>query len=124
MSDWVVDKSGDTGKNITLRVSGFITKSFTIPQTIFDFSELRLNPSKIRFESVVFAIQEKMGMYLWWKGKESNKTLILPLESRGAFNFEAMQYLHSPEDALGMSFTTFGVDTPKAFLLIIDLGAQ
>jgi hypothetical protein len=119
-----IDVSADYRKNLTVRMTGILTKD--IPeQNIFLFKDLVEMPAKLRFESVVFAVQEKMGFYLWWKGGDSKKSLILPLESRGAFNFEPLQFLHSPPWAEGMSFSTFGaMSTGKAFLLILDLGKQ
>ncbi len=108
-------------KNATVNISGILTKDV---EWLDIFTLVQLNCEKVRFESVVFSIQEKAGFYLWWQGRDLNKTLILPLESRGAFNFEAMQFLHSPPGTERMGLSSFGVDKPKAFLLILDLGKQ
>jgi hypothetical protein len=122
MDDLSVEILGAGRKNITVQVWGILTKNLPVPRVIFTLEDIGC--SKFRFESVVFAVQEKSGFYLWWKGKDSNKSLILPLESRGAFNFEPVQCLHSPPDTVGIALTSFGVDGPKAFRLILDLGAQ
>lgn len=113
----------DGGKNVTVFVSGILTKDVTLLD-LFKFSQLSGTFKGLRFESVTFAIQEKAGFYLWWKGQDSNKSLILPLESRGFFDFEKLGCLPSPTWATGVSLSSFGVDKPKALLLIMDFGKQ
>jgi hypothetical protein len=113
----------DGQKNVTVHVTGILTKDIVLAD-ILAFSNLSGRPAKLRLESVTFAIQEKAGLYLWWRGRDSNKTLILPLESRGWFDFEKIGCIQSPAETIGMSISSFGVNAPKAFLLILDMGKQ
>jgi hypothetical protein len=85
------------------------------------FAKLDGAPKSVRLDGIVFAVQEKAGVNLWWEREEEENKLILPVESRGYFNFEGIMTLSSPEGAGGISMTTFKVDEPKSFLLILDL---
>jgi hypothetical protein len=110
-------------KNLTLHVVGNITKNVSL-YDILKFADLRSPVIKLRLESVTFAIQEKAGFYLWWRGKGSEKSLILPLESRGWFDFEKVGCIMSPADATGIAISSFNVTEPKAFRLILDMSKQ
>ena len=105
-----------------VRISGWLDKD--IPFTkIFMFEDLNPVPKAIRIDSVVFAIQEKAGFNLWWVGEGGEKRLILPLESRGYFNFEGMQSLQS-KHAVGIAIESFGVTSTKTFLILLDTVKQ
>lgn len=121
-----VNRINDGGKNVTINVSGILAQntSHQTPFMVLEFSDLKDHPKRIRLESITFAIEEKAGFYLWWMGKDSQKSLILPLESRGWFDFEKSGCLHSPEWALGLGLSSFKIDEPKAFLLMLDMGKQ
>ncbi len=122
MNEISVKVVGEGHKNCTLQVSGILFKEITNFQ-ILKFADLSHDATGVKLESVLFAIQEKAGLFLnWTKGKETS--LILPLESRGVFNFEGMQCINSPEATDGISISAFGVPTPKAFLLMLDMGKQ
>ncbi len=63
---------------------------------------------------ILFLVQEKAGLYLWWDEGKSN--LILPIESRGAFRFDSR--VRCPDDWNGQIWaSSFKVDEPKAFFL-------
>ena len=120
-----VEIVNDGQKNATVQVSGLLLPPSAAVSSLhhvdlLQFADLNHTPSKIRVESITFAIQEKGGLYLWW----TNDILLMPLESRGFFDFEKIGCLSSPIGSKGISMTTFGIDKPKAFLLILDLGKQ
>lgn len=123
MSESSIKRLADGHKNVILNVSGMLTEELPVTD-ICVFSSLDHSPKALKIESLVFAIQEKMGFYLWWKkGKET--TLILPLEGRGGLGFEGMQCLHSPEGAEAIAISSFGWAAPqKAFMILLDMVKQ
>lgn len=111
-------------KNAAVHVVGITDEEFS-EQPLVRLEDLNPIPRKIRIDNVLFAIQEKMGIILWW----DKDKLILPLESRGAFRFD--QGINSPSDWSGTIWgSSVGVDTnstyaiPKHFFLILDLEKQ
>ena len=113
----------DGPKNAVLQLTGKLTKDIPITD-VFTLDQLtEPTPKAVRIESVTFAIQEKMGFLLYWKTLKGYE-LILPLESRGYFNFEPLQGYHSPKDLVGMAIESFGCAAPKSFLLCLDLTKQ
>jgi hypothetical protein len=124
MNGLEVNKINDGGKNVTINFSGVLVKDIdpSAPKMVVDF--LSLHVKRIRLESITFAIEEKAGFYLWWMGEGYKKSLILPLESRGWFDFEKSGCLHSPEWAVGIGLSSFKIEVPKAFLIILDMGKQ
>jgi hypothetical protein len=117
-------KIGPEGqKNVTIMVSGVLTQTLDRAD-ILTLKDLQHEPKGLRLDSVLFAIQEKMGFQLWWRVGEVY-TLILPLESRGTFNFEGMQSLHSPKGLEAISMSSFGwAASEKSFMFILDLVKQ
>ncbi len=116
----------DGDKSCLITLSGSISSLFK-PQTVLVFSRLKGSPSRLRFDSVLFAIQEKMGFNLWWVNDEDVKKwkLIIPLESRGYFDFEKLGALHSPDDAMGIGLSAFkNTETQMTFLLMLDFTKQ
>lgn len=116
----------DGPKNAVLQVSGFLVKDIVAAEPILLLKDLHPWPKALRLDSIVFAVQEKMGCVLWWKAKDELE-LILPVESRGKLDFEGMQGLHSPNEGTeGIYMSTFKC-TDKAgyyFLLFLDLMKQ
>jgi len=108
-----------------VKISGQLTKDIELTKILMFRELVPPIPKAIRIDSVVFAIQEKAGFNLWWvEGEEAvEKRLILPLESRGYFNFEGMQSLQS-KHAMGIAMTSFGVVAPKTFLILLDMVKQ
>ena len=115
----------DGGKNSVVTLSGSLREDIASPSLVLKFEDLAMKPKSVRIDAVVFAIQEKMGVVLWWE-LDKERELILPLESRGRFNFEEIQGLHSPkEGVLGISMSTFEWKAPvKHFLIMLDLTKQ
>lgn len=99
-------------RNVSIQISGFVKAD---DEDIFELANLEHRGLKVT--SVVFLIQEKAGLFLWWD-KDRNE-LILPLESRGAFRFDTG--LKCPDDWDGKIWAeSFKVDEDKAFLLLLD----
>jgi hypothetical protein len=113
----------DGMKNAVLQVSGSIDKDITEARPILKLNELSGSPKTLRIESLVFALQEKMGIILWWKDEEG-MTPILPVEGKGGLDFSVMQGIHGPKTLEGIYITTFGVDKLKYMLLTLDLTKQ
>lgn len=103
--------TADALRNASVQISGGLPSQEEGKFKLVKFEHLGL-----KLTSVLFLIQEKAGLYLWWD--EDN--LILPVESRGAFKFDIG--LKAPEDwdgqIWGQAFKTEEFD--KAFLLIMD----
>jgi len=114
--------NADGPKNAAIVMSGIFKKDFPISD-VFLFSDLNPEPKAIRIEAIVFAIQEKMGFQLYWKTPRGYE-IIMPLESRGYFNFETMQGYHSPRDATGFAMSSFGCDKEKSFCIFLDITKQ
>lgn len=118
-----VKVGSDGHKNCQITVSGILQSDLDV-RPILLFSALQPPPRSIRLDGVLFELEEKMGLYLWWMYESLPPTFILPLESRGQLNFEGMQGLHSPQGCIGLGLSTFKVDTPKGMLLMIDMVKQ
>jgi|SRR6266851_1712453 len=99
--------------NVAVQISGGLPIEEEGMFTLFKFDY-----ASLKLTSVLFLVQEKAGLYLWW-GEEN---LILPAESRGAFKFEIG--IKSPEGwdgtLWGSSFKTSDTDRAKGFLLLLD----
>lgn len=126
MSSFSSKVTYDGPKNTVVQVSGYLVKDIQSAEPILLLKDLAPVPKAIRLDSVVFAIQEKMGCVLWWKVGDK-MSLILPLESRGKLDFEGMQGLHSPQDGVeGIYMSTFKC-TDKGgyyFTILLDLMKQ
>ena len=114
--------NADGPKNAAVVLAGVLKKDFSVSD-VFSFMDLNPVPKAIRIEAVVFAIQEKMGFNLYWK-TPGGYEIIMPLESRGYFNFETMQGYHSPRDATGLAMSSFGCVGEKSFCIFLDITKQ
>jgi hypothetical protein len=119
----------DGGKNCHVTISGQLMESLSKPEPVLFFKDLQQSPSKMRVDGLQFAIQEKMGFNLWWIMPVENKIpayrLILPVESRGGFDFEKIKPLQSPDGALGIALTSFKVtEKNMSFMIMLDLTKQ
>lgn len=114
----------DGVKNVVVEVSGVVEQGDTILD-ILQLSSLQPPPKALRIDAVQFAIEEKMGIKLWWRGREDDE-LILPLESRGYFDFSKIHSLNSPRtvQAIGISFFNVPAGGIKSFLLQLDMEKQ
>jgi hypothetical protein len=115
----------DGGKNCHVTIQGQMRKVPTAPVPIVVFSELAGAPKKLRIDGVQFAIQEKMGFNLFWIMGEVDFKIILPLESRGGFDFEKTKPLSSPDGALGIALMPFNLSQPPmGYLIQLDMTKQ
>jgi hypothetical protein len=99
------------GKNVTFHVTGILTGEMT-------FEEIAIDRDKkdVKLASLVWLIQEKLGLVLWW----DKKTEVLPMESRNSVRFDTS--LRPPEGWDGSIYlTSFGFAAPKKlFFLVLD----
>ncbi len=118
----IIGSDGD--KSCILTVTGRLSKDSTVVEPIFHFKDLKGSPRSVRLDSIQFAIREKMAFDLWWLTEEKPK-ILMPIESRGAFDFERVLPYHSPAGALGVGFTVSRVnDDNMAFWLMLDMSKQ
>jgi hypothetical protein len=109
--------------NCLVKISGYLDEDIPLTR-IFMFDELSPAPKSMRIDSVIFAIQEKAGFNLWWvEGEADENRLILPLESRGVFNFEGMGSLQG-KHAIGIAMESFNVASRKTFTILLDMVKQ
>lgn len=124
-SDVVIEIPTNGSRNAQVRASGVLVKNF-IPCVLVLFDDLKFQDrptKKLKIQSLTFAIQEKAGFLLWWRVGETLRA-ILPLESRGYLNWEAIHAIHSPEGADAIMFESFGVNDPKMFTFTMDMEKQ
>jgi hypothetical protein len=119
----------DGGKNCHVTITGQLDRVFTSPVPVVSFTELGGSPERLRLDGVQFAIQEKMGFNLWWmmppEGEIPCYKLIMPLESRGGFDFEKIKPLSSPKGCTGIAITVFKVtEASMSFLIMLDMTKQ
>lgn len=101
----------ENSRNISIVVKGTLTERLTA-------TSIDLPVHNAKLASLVWAIQEKMGLYLW----ETQEHILLPMESRNAIRFDKSIVL--PDIKLWIS--SFNNDlisnqTPKSFFIILDL---
>ena len=103
------------GKNLKITFKGCLSDD--LPATkLFSKADLdRLStpsPGGLRFDSALWALQEKMGILLFWGEECRSDTLFLPCESRNSMRFD--DGLMSPNPWKDLHFSTFGVvDSPR-----------
>src|SRR5271169_6064404 len=120
-----IEIGADRDKNCHVTITGQLTDSLSKPAPILFFEKLKGSPRALRLDGLQFAIQEKMGFNLWWIMVEEFKIpaykLIMPIESRGGFDFEKINPVSSPKGAIGLALTSFKV-TEKfmSFLIMLD----
>lgn len=120
----LIEFPSDGRKNVIIKVSGFLMETLEWTD-VLTFEKLAEAPKKLKVQSVIYMIQEKMGLYLWWRLGEKIYSPIFPLESRGKVDFDGMQGVNSPEGAVGISISSFNqIEVPKAFLLMLDMDKQ
>jgi hypothetical protein len=119
----------DGGKNCHVTITGQMSENFSKPAPVLLFKELSGTPLKMRLDGIQFAVQEKAGFVLWWILTPEQQIpayrLIMPIESRGAFDFEKIKPVLSPEGALGLALTSFKVTEPDmSYLIMLDMTKQ
>jgi hypothetical protein len=105
-------------RNVTLHVRDMLTRPIMLEPIETGVKELKLT-------SLVWVIQEKMGLYLYWN---KSNDLILPMESRNSLRFDTG--IAAPSEWNGVLYlSTFGdIDTgydgrnikQRAFFLALD----
>ena len=115
----------DGEKNCHVTISGDVDKGLSLPVSILFFKDLRGSPRGLRLDAIQFAVQEKMGFNLFWllesEAKIPKLKLILPVESRGFFDFEKIKPIESPPEAIGVGLTAFRVSEPgMTFMIMLD----
>ena len=114
----------DGDKNCHVTITGLLSAPFPSHESILFFKDLKGSPQRLRLDGLQFAIQEKMCFQLWWI-LNANHEIILPVESRGGFDFEKIKPVSSPDGALGLSLTVSKVtEKNMAFLIMLDLTKQ
>jgi hypothetical protein len=119
-----VNHSG--AKHIMVEASGFLSGDTAI--TLLTLASLDPQPKSLRIDAITFSLQEKLGLCLKWgmKGEEEPR-VIIPLESRGKFDFSAIGGLKPPADWEGtIILQSFNFSIPplserKAVLLILEM---
>ncbi len=127
--DFKVKMTASGQRNVSAQISGVLkvpeyktvgsTYELAASKILADkaFKLVSFEHHGLKMTSILFLVQEKAGLLLWWSEKRDN--LILPVESRGAFRFDVG--LRPPEDWDGTIWaSTFKVDEPKGFLLLLD----
>jgi hypothetical protein len=119
----------DGGKNCHVTITGQLSETLSKPVPVLTFADLNGSPKALRLDGIQFAIQEKMGFNLWWvmppEGEIPAYSLIMPIESRGGFDFEKIKPISSPPGATGIALTNFKV-TEKfmSYLIMLDMTKQ
>lgn len=121
-------------KNFSVLIKGMTTDDFS-PVPIIDLKGFRPPTSGwkgIRLDSAVWAIQEKLGLYLWWEKGKKETDLILPLESRNGMRFD--EGIPSPRVTadggwgkqiwLSSFNTNIAPAGQKSFVLLLDFDKQ
>jgi hypothetical protein len=127
MIDIKVGADGDKNCHITL--SGQMEQNSAAPASVLVFGKLKGAPKAMRIDGIQFAVQEKMGFNLWWimppEGSIPHYSLIMPVESRGGFDFEKIKPISSPSGATGIALTWFKVtEKGMSFMIMLDLTKQ
>lgn len=121
----------DGGKNLQVQISGFLSKDIEKPVCILDLDDSSVTKPRegikgLRFDAALWALQEKMGFYLWWEEAMEPKDLAIVMESRNSMRFDVG--LNSPRIDKGWGkklwLTSFKVDEAKGFFLILDFDKQ
>lgn len=124
-----VNIGSDGGKNCHITITGELSANLLTPEPVLWFRRLNGSPTALRLDGLQFAVQEKMGFNLWWivdlDFKPPRVRLIMPVESRGGFDFEKIKPISSPPDAVGIALTSFKVtEKNMTFMLMLDLTKQ
>ena len=115
----------DGDKTCLVTITGQLSANLPKPEPILLFSELNFgftSKRRLRLDGIQFSIQEKMGFNLWWTMPEGKRKLIMPMESRGGYDFERILALVSPPEASGLELSSFKVnEKDMSFLIMLDM---
>src|SRR5271168_2230028 len=109
-------------RNVYVTASGFVSKGEPLtPEPIFLFKDIKGEPLTVRLDDIQFAIREKMGFDLLWV-MPNGYEVVMPVESRGYFDWEKSQSIHCPEGAIGMALQPFNVTSERmSFMIVLGL---
>ena len=119
-------------KNFSILVKGMVHADF-LAVPILDLAKVkppREGWKGLRLDSAVWAIQEKLGLYLWWDKPDGEKTLALVMESRNGLRYD--EGILSPRKQDGWNgilyLSSFNCDSPakgvKAYSVVLDFDKQ
>lgn len=130
---WTLPENG--ARNARLVVTGVLSADLG-PTPVIDLESLKCE--KVKVESAVWIVQEKLGILLWWGVGEAEPVapritegnLLWVMESRNAVRFD--HGLDSPRPTekwdRKLWMRTFGFDSnaesPKHFMFTLDLDKQ
>jgi hypothetical protein len=111
-----VQTLADAGRNYTVRVVGIVNGDL-VPRQIITHN------GRLRVARVVWLIQEKMGLTLWWGEERCADNLMMVMESRNAVAYSPP--LQPPESWAGQIWLrSFGYDRvpdlPAHFTFTLD----
>jgi hypothetical protein len=113
----------DGHNNCVLKVAGIINRDLPFTK-VFLFTDLTPAPRALKLDSTVYAIQDKLTCIFWWI-TASGYELMAPLEGKGRLDWEAVQGLHSPREAVtGLAISTMHCDELKHFVVTLDFTKQ
>jgi hypothetical protein len=109
----------DSSKSLRALVTGFIQPKDNSTLEILDLHNLSGGPKGLRLDSVIWLIEEKAGLRLYW-----GDTLMLPMESRNSLRLDTP--LNSPSNWDGKLVLAAGKTEEylKAFFLHLDFDKQ
>lgn len=111
----------DGGNSCRFTLSGELSKIVPKPLPILSFANLSLKPRGLKLDAVQFAIQEKAGFKFWWALPDNKYEFLLVLESRGGFDFEKINSIASPPEAIGLAFTAFKItEADMGYVIMMD----
>jgi hypothetical protein len=116
-------------KNLSVLIKGMARADFE-PAPILDVAKLkppREGWKGLRLDSAVWAVQEKMGLYLWWGKPDGEGSLVMPMESRNSVRFD--EGIPSPRIESGwkgiLYLSSFNCQmVPKGFFVLLDFDKQ
>jgi hypothetical protein len=126
----------DGEKNFSVLVKGVVSTEGDLG-VIVDVSKLappRAGFKGLRLDSAAWAIQEKMGLHLWWEASKEEKDFLLVMESRNGMRFD--EGIPSPridKDKWGgqihlscfrLTDSSTGPIDEKYFILLLDFDKQ
>jgi hypothetical protein len=115
------DLTADGSKNFTVLVTGRLVKDLPMTEIVW-LDKLNPKPGACKLEALLWLVQEKAGLLLWW---EEGK-LIAPLESRNSVRLDLGWNSPRSDWSRTLSLSSFGVvePLPKHFTLVLDFDKQ
>ena len=112
----------DSTKNVKVIVRGFISPDDDQSGKceVLHLDQLKDKPRGLRLDSIVWLIEEKAGLRLYW-----GDDFLLPMESRNSMRFDTP--LSSPQKNWKRTIMLEAVKTEsvsKAFFLLLDMDKQ